>query len=195
VTPSTEAVVTGIRFSAKEKFFKVVNVLEEDWDEELQMVTPEAVNRKFLAELDAHPEKRFIVHYLQPHYPYINLSRTEPDARIKKKPIDRPEKGLGEFLNSIGLNVRTIKRLLGRPSDQMGYIMNKYGVARLRDEYEENLVWVLEGVSKIITAVKGKVVITSDHGEMLGEHGKLGHEPYLPKYKELTDIPYLEVER
>ena len=195
VTPKTEAVVTGLKFSAKEKFFKVVNVLEDDWDEELQMVTPEAVNRAFLRELKEHPGKRFILHYLQPHYPYVKLSMEDSQSRMKKKPIDRPEKGLGEFLNSIGLNVRTIKQLLGRPSDQMGYIMNKFGVERLREEYEANLVWVLEGIAKIVPSVKGRVVITSDHGEMLGEHGKLGHDPYLPKYKELMDVPYLVVER
>lgn len=45
----------------------------------------------------------------------------------------------------------------------------------LRKAYEENLHWVLKHVSDLISEVNGRIVITSNHGELLGEYGMHFH--------------------
>jgi arylsulfatase A-like enzyme len=40
---------------------------------------------------------------------------------------------------------------------------------QMRDVYAENVDYVLNSIEKLIESVDGKKVITSDHGELLGE--------------------------
>jgi predicted RNA-binding protein with PIN domain len=61
-----------------------------------------------------------------------------------------------------------------------------------RDVYTENLETVLEYVKKLINNLEGKTVVTSDHGEYLGEYNKAGHYEY--EYtEELRKVPWLVV--
>jgi hypothetical protein len=68
----------------------------------------------------------------------------------------------------------------------------------VRTAYRRNLDHVLEHVEELLDAVDGKVVVTADHGELLGERiGPVptrcyGHHPslYVP---ELVEVPWLEV--
>lgn len=59
----------------------------------------------------------------------------------------------------------------------------------LMKAYERNLLYVL---SSILGTLKGEWLITSDHGECFGEHGIWGH-PYGKRYKELVEVPFVEV--
>jgi len=56
-------------------------------------------------------------------------------------------------------------------------ITNEY----LEKAYEDNLRLVLKVVKKMVNEMKliGKVVLTSDHGELLGENGFYMHPSYL----------------
>jgi len=69
-------------YNPGEHFKKIVSLYLTDWDEELGTVRPEAVVRRALENL--YP--RMIVHFLQPHAPYIG------GRRILNKPIRIPEK-------------------------------------------------------------------------------------------------------
>ena len=40
--------------------------------------------------------------------------------------------------------------------------------------------------------LEGDVVVTSDHGEMLGENGMVGHIKTFPDNQILREVPYLE---
>jgi len=57
-----------------------------------------------------------------------------------------------------------------------------------REAYESNLELVLKNIPKL----EGKTVISSDHGNLFGEHGQYGHPPN-KNYKELIEVPYFEV--
>lgn len=68
----------------------------------------------------------------------------------------------------------------------------------VRTAYRRNLELVLEHVTELLESVDGKVVVTADHGELLGERIRpiptrcYGHHPslYVPQ---LTEVPWLEV--
>jgi len=49
----------------------------------------------------------------------------------------------------------------------------------LKIAYRENLKWVLGNIADLVTTIDGAVVITADHGELLGEYGLHFH----------TDLP------
>jgi len=68
-------------YSPREHFKKIVPVYLTDWDEELGTVHPEAVVRRTLENL--YP--RMVVHFLQPHGPYIG------GKMILNRPIKIPE--------------------------------------------------------------------------------------------------------
>lgn len=66
---------------------------------------------------------------------------------------------------------------------------DKIDYSELRLAYASNLKYVLEKVEKLLPKLKGKTVITSDHGELLGEMGLFGHYAGWGLSK-LTEIPW-----
>ena len=74
-------------------------------------------------------------------------------------------------------------------------IAEKYGDNKLKEAYEENLRFVLKYVKEIVEFIpSGKIVITSDHGELLGEEGKYGH-PGNFRHPKLLEVPWLEIDK
>ncbi|SFR73468.1 hypothetical protein SAMN04487947_3991 [Halogeometricum rufum] len=125
--------------------------------------SPEAVTRAVLELKDEYPNKRLLVHYMQPHYPYLNATN-------------------GAFeLDKTGL------RETVRASD--------VDYADVREAYRENLRYVLEHVQTLVEELDGKTVISSDHGEMLGDRLTpfpvrwVGHPPGIFTDK-LTTVPW-----
>lgn len=59
-------------------------------------------------------------------------------------------------------------------------------------EYANNLRWVLDDVELLLENVDaGKVVISSDHGNAIGEWGCYGHRPYVP-VQAVKQVPWVE---
>jgi len=58
-------------------FHEVVPVWRDGWDEELATVTPETVAGAAREAHDEHPDKRLVVHFNQPHTPFIGEARIE----------------------------------------------------------------------------------------------------------------------
>lgn len=52
-------------------FHAVVDVWNTDWDSDLCTVPPAPVTDRAIDAAKRYPNKRLIVHYLQPHYPFI----------------------------------------------------------------------------------------------------------------------------
>ena len=57
------------RFSSS--FYKVISVWDSGWDEDLGTVLPEVMVEYALKAGSEYPDKRLIIHFIQPHYPYI----------------------------------------------------------------------------------------------------------------------------
>ncbi len=62
-----------------------------------------------------------------------------------------------------------------------------------REAYEDNLRLVLEWALRLVSSLEGKVVLTSDHGELFGEYGLYGH-PHKVYVPELVTVPWIELE-
>jgi hypothetical protein len=65
-------------------------------------------------------------------------------------------------------------------------------VAQLREAYEDNLRLVLGAIAGVLPEIRGRAVVTADHGEMLGEFGKFDH-PGGTCLPQLIEVPWLEV--
>lgn len=73
-------------------------------------------------------------------------------------------------------------------------IAKKHGKIRLKRAYQNNLKKVLVEVQTLVDRLPDKVVITSDHGELLGEEEIYGH-PKRANHFALREVPWLEVEK
>lgn len=208
-------------FDAKRHFYKVVDVWRFGWDDKIGTVPPEVINKTTLKYYLKYPEKRFIVHYLQPHAPYLSAKfqiKGYPKPNFKNgsiltgvanyKNITRHLEVLinivGNFLWKTGLieSVWELRERIGLPPlSPMDAFKRKYGKNCLIEAYKENLKIVLEYVAKLCKKVSGKKVITSDHGELLGEEGyyehpngpidKFFHKIYPRREKILREVPWL----
>lgn len=70
----------------------------------------------------------------------------------------------------------------------------KISLAELREAYRFNLRKVLSEVRRLVEKLDNRrVVITADHGELLGEDALLGHR--FTKHRILHEVPWLEVEK
>lgn len=135
-----------------------------DWEEANYL--PEPVYDEAVAAAEEFPNKRLIVHFVQPHVPFID----NPEL------IDR----------SNGLNVW--ERI------EAGEVERD----AVWEAYEENLRYVIPIVFDLIEALPGRTILTSDHGNMLGETtvtGKpiYGH-PGGVRCPELVEVPWCVVE-
>ena len=76
----------------------------------------------------------------------------------------------------------------------MDAVRRKYKASGLRKAYKENLEIVLAELKELLTFLKGKIVITSDHGELLGENKEYSHYPGSSNPL-LQQIPWLVIEK
>lgn len=152
-----------------------INVWKEDgWDKETNTVLPETMVDYALRAADDHPRKRLLVHFLQPHYPFIG-----DDMTLDEQPIPDPDQSTTDIWTEIMKNQSQI--------DQ----------DELWAAYRNNLERALPHVEQLMLELGGKTVVTSDHGNMLGERARpvpireWGHPVgvYTP---ELVTVPWLE---
>lgn len=159
-------------------FHAVVDCLDE-WDPELQTVPPDRVARAAHQASEQYPEKRLIIHFMQPHAPFIGDRGREMAGGGWTMDHDvEDEPGIWNQLRD-GQDV---------PLDMVW------------EAYKENLNVVMAEVKPLLSELNGKSVITADHGNLVGERlgpiptrKKYGH-PYGVHTKELVKVPWFIVE-
>jgi len=165
----------GYQYRYDPEFHDVVNVWRADgWDEEWNSVLPETMVEHALEAANSHPHKRLIVHFMQPHYPFIGS-----DLELDKQTVPDPEEIETDIWHEM------MRGTDAPPSDEV------------LAAYRQNLDRVLPHVARLLEALSGKSVVTSDHGNMLGERSwpvpirEWGHPKgiYTP---ELVTVPWLE---
>jgi len=62
-------------FYAKEHFYEIIDVWNYCWDEEIGTVHPFHTTEIASEIIKLYPENRHIIHYIQPHAPYLILGR------------------------------------------------------------------------------------------------------------------------
>lgn len=133
-----------------------VDNLQKGWD-------PEIVYNTALKMYNENPNKRFIIHFMQPHAPYFGKK-----ARMLRE--DLREQGYEFWAWS-----DNIDRKDKDEKDNVLYSLQQAAKKEIitKDElcetYEENISVVMKYVEKLSQDIDGKSVVTADHGEMLGD--------------------------
>lgn len=182
----------GIKFygyDATGKFFKLYEAFIDGFNEELGTVPPDYVVEVGTQAMIENPNKRIIIQFLQPHYPY----RKTPKMTHKKlrhiigNVIDRFS------MTTIYQKVR-IKMGYTNFRNPEAYTRHKELIQELIELYEDNLDWALENIASLLKRIKNKkVVITSDHGEAFGEDGNFFHLSNI-KSDAVRTVPFYELE-
>jgi hypothetical protein len=166
-------------------FHDIVDVWKTGWDEQRKTVPPEEVVEASLNAHKTYPDKRLIIHFMQPHYPFIGEvgSQIEQHAGFEYT-YRKVQTGEGSH------DSPTIWDLL-----EMGEISEDVAL----EAYDENLEIVLPHVRRLVKDFPEKTVVTSDHGNFVGERvtpfGKqrYGH-PVGVYSKRLRKVPWLIIE-
>jgi hypothetical protein len=154
------------------EFHAVVDVWKEGgWHESHRTVMPETMVSFALDAADRFPDKRLLVHFLQPHYPFVG------------------ETGVANFdLDDLAFEWDAAFHDDFEFSDEL-----------LWQAFRENLDVALPHVERLMRALPGRTVVSSDHGQMIGERSRpipsveYGHPPGTYT-KQLTTVPWLVFE-
>lgn len=145
--------VTGNVFSAEAVPADVqcTELWKEQFDEDLATVPPRTVTDAAIRIAREQSPERLLVHYMQPHLPPVD-SRLDADLDLDFRDgwgDDNPWRAIERGQ----LDPRTVE-----------------------DAYRSNLDPVLEDVELLLDNLDAEtVVVTADHGNMLGERGRWGH--------------------
>lgn len=186
-------------FNASDHFCEVIDVWDWGWNDELGTVHPKTVNEVVQSLKEDYSNKRFIIHYLQPHAPYLDydprvLGFPRPKISRGARPLRGVQNGRNQGVFEVILRARTlailtkpaevlvgnplwkIRELLNMPPiSPMDAVRRQFGDTGLRQAYVQNLRLVLEYVTRLVENLSGVIVITADHGERLGERGRYSH--------------------
>lgn len=137
------------------------------WDDDLGTVPPSSVTDRAISIARDYDPARLIVHYMQPHHPFIG---SDVFGRF----------GVDQFGGQKEVTV----------VDALRY--NAISREEFWSAYRDNLRFVLNEVSILLTNTDAdEVVITSDHGEALGEWAIYGH-PAGCLHPAVTNVPWVE---
>ncbi len=196
-------------WSATDHISQVFDVWKHGWDDDLGTVPPESLAASFHDHRDAvERAERTVIHYMQPHAPYLARGKGQKLKQIRKgirrqEEAEESDEG-GGLLSSVGDTVRPrVESALedSEVAQKAGLWLELDPGSLLRDGtreaalayYEENLRIALESVVDLIDELDGTVVVTADHGEAFGEEGVWEHhiETHIPA---LMEVPWLEVQ-
>jgi hypothetical protein len=167
------AMVTGNtwtdRYLDPDRFALLDEVWKYAWDEDLGTVPAAAVTDRALAVARDHDPARLVVHYMQPHHPFV------------ADPLD----GDGGMVRGGEAASTTNPWVLLR--------RGAVDPERVWRAYEATLRAVLEEVGALVENCSGRVAVTADHGNLFGEWGLYGHPMHTP-VPALLRVPWAETE-
>lgn len=153
---------------AEDVFHSVYHTYEYGWKKEVQTVPPEEVFSDFKTAEKLFPDKKKIIHFMQPHEPFIGFDVDDYTIKGSSHPTINPGG----------------KRIFGMA--EAGWVDSE----KIWRGYKKNLEVVMEYVEKIAEETEEDVVVTSDHGNLFGENGFYGHEDYAKTSLPLRKVPW-----
>lgn len=149
-------------------FHEVFHTYRTDWDDEKETVLPESIVRDAETAEKLFPDKKKIIHFMQPHIPFLET--------------DLGGEGFYDILeDEINENEWDLAMRGAVEHDDVV------------EAYRENLEIVMPYTRELGEKLSGKTVLTSDHGNLLGENGMYWHPPY-SKVKALREVPIKELD-
>lgn len=180
---SKTAYVTGNAFSRKvypnddHPFAVMDEVWRYGWNNDIGTVPPRYLTDRAIKHWRNREEndiEQMIVHYMQPHIPFIGAPNLHPGFTMDDERADRKDqlKGLWIAYRDGELDL-TFENLM--------------------DEYRTNLVYVMNELRVLLNNLDAdNVYISSDHGNALGEYGLWGHRDW--PIEAVKKVPWLKVE-
>lgn len=172
--------VTGSPVTSKilsNEFHDLVEVRREGFVEEKGAILPSTVAKAGREAREKYPNKRIIVHFMQPHIPFVH----SPEVNFREwwTPYN-------DFEETDADSPRTIWGVL-----EMGLV----GYDEVWSAYQENLRLSLDEVLGLPEDIPGKTVISSDHGNLMGERTwpipvKLYGHPRDLRSRKLVTVPW-----
>jgi len=167
-------------------FHDVVSLIDDYYDNDAGTVPPEDLADAARKAHDNYPNKRIIVHFMQPHGPYFG----EKAKEIRKKLMSEENISFTRLEDGPSNPDKTYPDLMHAAS--YGYLSSE----DVQTVYEENLKMVLNYALQLQKLLEGKTVISADHGENLGNpstyfSADYGHGGYSP---EVREVPWVELE-
>jgi hypothetical protein len=153
----------------EEVFHSVYNTYKTKWNEEEGVVMPESVMEDVRSAKKLFPDKRLLIHFMQPHIPFIN-------SQIPQK---------ANYMEGVDKEVVEENFLNEFEKAQIGKVSRE----KVLEDYRDNLEILREAREELKQILDGKAVITADHGEMLGEQKLYGH-PCSKKSLKLRKVPW-----
>ena len=165
------AYITGNPFSERvldsDDFLVMDEVWKYAWSEQ-GTVLPEAISDRAIETHREHQPEYMIVHYMQPHVPFVNWDKAEnisisnfggPQSKRTMDTWDRVRKG-------------------------------EVKLDDVMKAYRNNLRLVLDQLEVVLSSIDAeRVVISSDHGNAIGEFGVYGHPRSAP-LKGVRAVPW-----
>jgi len=149
--PHTDEILSENQFSHLEEVWRY------GWDPDSNTIPPRAVTDTAISIARERDWNRLIVHYMQPHVPFLDHSGRDS-----------------------GYTEANYQEVIKYASD-WNKSRNKFKRREISDtmfwnRYRSNLELVLDDVELLLQNMDAeKVVITSDHGNAVGERGLYGH--------------------
>lgn len=168
------AYVTGNPFSSRalhqDQFQELDEVWRYSWDDDTGTILPDPITDRAIDIWRNEDVERMVVHYMQPHHPFVPNrigEGFESTHKFGRGGSNDPWKEAGEG---------------DMEKDE------------LMNAYEDNLRYILQHLDDILLEnVDGKVVLTSDHGNAIGEFGVWGHPSHVP-IPPLRKVPWEEIQ-
>jgi len=139
------------------------------WDDDVGTVLAAPVVEAAKRAATEYPDKRLVVHFVQPHIPFVRSETTDDKDRHAEYPF-----WVRFRMGDVAMT----------PS-------------QIRDAYRDNLEYVLPYAADLLASLEGKSVVTADHGNVFGERARplpvreWGH-PKGVYAKALVTVPWLE---
>ena len=147
----------GSKFNAKKHFFKVINAWDIGWNDEVSAIPPKNMTKIALEQIKKNPTKRIIIHYCQPHFPYLNYPDLNKIKRKEKKKIrfrrdtikEKIKLAMASLLVKLGGTIiiwKINKRLNIFQIRYMEFIWRKLGSNGIIDGYKFNINRIINAI-------------------------------------------------
>lgn len=189
-------------FDATKHFGEILDVWDWGCDNSLGIVLPERISKETRLAKAQYPDKRLVVHFLQPHQPYLVELENEgwEEVTLFEAILEKYRKTAFKIANLGGGAVGKISSKINRFLMGLGVTSNRpvenfarnHGDDKLEYAYRENVRRALKSTGKLVDRLPGTIAITSDHGEFLGENGLYGHH-YVTEHPIQREVPWMVI--
>jgi len=180
----------GNTIDVRKYFRNVINLYEYEWKEP-GLIYPEPVFNMVIDLLNAG-EKRIVAKFIQVHDPYIYWLRKGVEGYRRYHQIIKGNfrKILYEIMSD-EMYWTILDKLNFPPENYLNYLWLKKGRSGIIEGYCHDLIMMMEMCKGVMEQYpEKKFVITSDHGERLGESNRYSHGGRRTKI--IKEVPWFE---